>query len=896
MKIKAILISFLIIGAFIFSFYLFTTQKIKDEGIRSIDMALDRLLGKDGFVAKKTSFTVNTRTYIAEDVTISLNNDRDPLFMAGPIHVDKVTIIEPLMPMALTSLSKSLDYSPSEDQKILINNLTLEGISFKPTIDNINYQLKIKSLIINPLKIEKAPQNNPKGAIGFLKNITLESLTINNLIITPSFTSPNTTYTNNNNTSKFDSLTLKTLTLNNLKAFQGKTPNIIGLKSLFSSFVAARREIYSFNLTSESVSLSVSHISGKLVPHESYAPLNPNNLDILESFSLVLLNSEDKVKPIADSSNASSPSNASCAISSSNLFKKDQNKESSSPPPLEILASKLIIQGASITSATLELLEFLKARESYDSLSSIPLSIILTSPFSFNTMGIEDITFNFMGEKIFSIDALRLIGPFVKGTLGFTQSIEVSNLLLNYESMAKEKLFIKELLMLEAKLLKEGKFKTEATIITENEDLKETLEEDEVESKAKTQEIEKKEAQIIAKGEKDAKKEETEDKKEDEEEKQETKSDDIQEWKISPSIPQGQSETDHTSIALSHAETTSLVKENTKPTEISLANTDLSQSSEVRYPVRENTIAEVFDPTLKDPQDVTLNNTENNAENSIENNTSVNATDKKEDINRNSENIENGKLTATDIGETEANITLDNALLTLIPQKPYELSFSIKALYLESNRSLILPEFIVNIDSLVSLEGNVVFLGIDTDLIKSLSLIPFMYPNSLLRERSVEDLSLGGFTFTIEDKGLAYRLLSILSEKEKTTLEKYLEKLKLGVSLVAAAKLSPLTDNYEVIESEIIDFVDAPHSIFLAFHPEKPLNLLNTYEEFLEPYLKDQANLRRQDFVDHFVGDSLSFAANGHDPVIILWRNIPLAFDNDINPTDSRYDGLGDLE
>jgi hypothetical protein len=720
LKLKAISLSILVILVALVSVILFVRETIKDEGLGSVGGALDRLFGPGGFKAKKVSFSLNKRTYVATDATLNLSefNKGDPSFSMGPVTIDKLTILEPLMPMALNDLA-SLGEKPfvSSEKIVLAWILTMEGISFSFKSGGKEYRASLDYLVIRPLTLGPAPPLNPSGALGVLKNMRAESLLIKNLqvsAVNPSFGSESPARSAGDSLFEaFLSLRIHSLSFRDLGAFGGEESLPPTPYGLFQSLYSKAFKLVDARLKSKGALIVAK--SAESEPGGEYP------METARGLSILISSPEDEEGRERDGSLPGSPA-------------------------IEISVRESRLEGARLKDAAFDLLYFISPKEGYGALSSVPLSVFLIPPFAFDRMTISDLGLSLSGERIFELKSALLKGPFLKGDLAENQEIVIRDLYLNPEGKTFGLAIVKALASMEERPSLEGPL----------------------------------------------------------------------------GGPLGE------------------------PLEGPLGGEPSYESD--KGP--EGPQLDALDPDGGGREGKDANGDANNA-------------------------VAQGSLR---------------------PQGLLPISLSVKTLYHRGLGSLILPEFKVSVKSLFSLEGSLVFLGVDRGLLSSLKQAPLRYPGTLLRERSFGKLSLAGLSLSLSDKGLFYKILSSRAKEKGVSLEEYVDGLQSGISFFIPAKLDPLTENSPLVEAELISFIRSPESLFLAFNPLEPIPILKIREELISPLLSGSGKIRREDLYEFLGGDSLSFGANGDDPVIVLWRETPQAFDNDINPENSRYDGLGDLE
>ncbi|MDR2349628.1 MAG: hypothetical protein LBF41_03230, partial [Deltaproteobacteria bacterium] len=220
------------------------------------------------------------------------------------------------------------------------------------------------------------------------------------------------------------------------------------------------------------------------------------------------------------------------------------------------------------------------------------------------------------------------------------------------------------------------------------------------------------------------------------------------------------------------------------------------------------------------------------------------------------------------------------------PENPFPITLRMRTIHHEPLRSLIFSDFEAEVETLFSLEANAVFLGVGKDAPPNPDPSSPELPGEAADDGRPLALSLGGFSLTLRDKGLAFKALSVLAGEEGLSLEDLIEKLKLGASLMVPAKMDPLAKNADVIEGEVLDFLSSPGSLFVSVHPEAPLELRPLYENLTFPRSPENENPDGIELTDLLRLCSVSFGVNGRDPVIVFWRETPLAFDTDIRRGD----------
>ncbi|MDR2350691.1 MAG: hypothetical protein LBF41_08765, partial [Deltaproteobacteria bacterium] len=263
MKLKAALISFVVVAVAVLSFLVFVREKMKDEGTTSVRLGLEKIFGKGGFSAEKTFFELKTRSFGAKNVILNFNNGNfDPDFHPGPVRVATITVAEPLMPMALEKLSLSPDLAPGEKGTTLASRVILEGVSFEPAIDGTAYEILIDSLELKDLRLRDSPPDNPKGPPGFLKNLGARELVISNLAASPTgaVSKPEASL------AKFERVFLKALVLKEPEFSKENADAPGSLKAFFLGLGAEERIVRSPELVSEGAKITASLARGKMTP------------------------------------------------------------------------------------------------------------------------------------------------------------------------------------------------------------------------------------------------------------------------------------------------------------------------------------------------------------------------------------------------------------------------------------------------------------------------------------------------------------------------------------------------------------------------------------------------------------------------------------------------------
>ncbi|MDR2459736.1 MAG: hypothetical protein LBE38_02985 [Deltaproteobacteria bacterium] len=208
---------------------------------------------------------------------------------------------------------------------------------------------------------------------------------------------------------------------------------------------------------------------------------------------------------------------------------------------------------------------------------------------------------------------------------------------------------------------------------------------------------------------------------------------------------------------------------------------------------------------------------------------------------------------------------------------------------------LIIQDLSLTWEGLFHLEGNLVALGLTPELLARDLSSPLIYLKGILQRPASSSYSIAGFSVSYRDLGLAEKLILALAQRQAAPPEQFVRHLAEASSLMLAAKLDPLIENTYALQAEIEDFIARPEQFFLSFHPEEAVTITSLYEALFSPSAQEPTFMRDR-ALSFLVGNSVSLSANGRDPVIVEWRAVPQAFDNDINPGSWPYDGLGDLD
>ncbi|MDR1166941.1 MAG: hypothetical protein LBO66_13935 [Deltaproteobacteria bacterium] len=173
--------------------------------------------------------------------------------------------------------------------------------------------------------------------------------------------------------------------------------------------------------------------------------------------------------------------------------------------------------------------------------------------------------------------------------------------------------------------------------------------------------------------------------------------------------------------------------------------------------------------------------------------------------------------------------------------------------------------------------------------------IPLLYPRSYPRA-PVGGLALLFAEIAYRDEGGLSRFAAALRALPEIPAASPRRLWSERSSLYAFAKLNPYLANAPALVAAYQSFLDSPQSLKLTLRPEEPWLLSRFYAEAVEPFSWKNGVPPLDALQSLLRSLNGEIAANGQDGVPFRVRDAPVAFDNDVNPTEWRYDGLGDLE
>ncbi|MDR2612442.1 MAG: hypothetical protein LBG06_06310 [Deltaproteobacteria bacterium] len=219
---------------------------------------------------------------------------------------------------------------------------------------------------------------------------------------------------------------------------------------------------------------------------------------------------------------------------------------------------------------------------------------------------------------------------------------------------------------------------------------------------------------------------------------------------------------------------------------------------------------------------------------------------------------------------------------------------AIEARYTERLGSVVVPSFTLEADGLFGISGSLVLLGAGRPFLEDLGRATLARPGTVLDAPSAGGISVAAFDLEYSDRGLARALLA--SAAARGAPGGSLDALASSLGILALARMDPFAVNAPEIVSELRDFALDPAGISFSFAAEEPLSLGTVRRVLLDPLLRDEGERDARAAAALLARLRVSLAVSGRRPVDVQWRDVPPAFMAGMSPTQTRHDGLGDLE
>jgi hypothetical protein len=225
-------------------------------------------------------------------------------------------------------------------------------------------------------------------------------------------------------------------------------------------------------------------------------------------------------------------------------------------------------------------------------------------------------------------------------------------------------------------------------------------------------------------------------------------------------------------------------------------------------------------------------------------------------------------------------------------------SFSLRYLTKKEPQNNVYSISKLNVESpgFLKMEIFLAFDGFTKPLIDGFKTIPLAEPQALWSLKDIKNLSLLDLSVKVEDLGGFMMISTYLASLNGKNLDVFLDDLSENLRLTILTRLDPFVENAEPLSTDLSLFLHEPKSLQLLVKPELPLSLSKLYSDDLEPLIFKNG---RPD--ESIIGDILktifvSLSLNQKEALVLKWRLEPQPFELGLNPSDSRQDGLGDMD